>query len=136
MKKITLLATAMAALGLLTGPVGATPRDTSKGEERLARILKDRVPGKPVDCIPAYQSSHAQIVDRTAIVYDLGSVIYVNRPTNAQDLSSSDIMVTNIYGSQLCSVDTVRLHDQTSHFYTGFVGLNKFVPYRKVASAQ
>ena len=45
-------------------------------------------------------------------------------------------MVTDIRGSQLCSVDVVRMHDRASQFYTGFVGLEQFVPYRRVASAR
>lgn len=132
MKKIAILAAA-AAVGMLGAPL-AQARDTSKGEEQLARILKDRVPGEPVDCISQFQSQDARIVDRTAIVYDAGSVIYVNRTRNARDLHPSDVMVTRPTGSQLCSVDTVQLRDRTAGFYTGFVGLDKFVPYRRVAA--
>ena len=43
-------------------------------------------------------------------------------------------MVVEIHGSQLCRLDTVRMHDRTGYFFTGFVGLEDFVPYRKVAA--
>jgi len=35
-------------------------------------------------------------------------------------------------GSQLCSIDSIQLHDRSSQMYSGFVSLGKFVPYRRV----
>ena len=75
------------------------------------------------------------MIDKTAIVYGTGNTIWVNRPGNARDLDSDDILVSNIHGSQVCSLDIVRTHDRTAFFPTGFVNLEKFVPYRKVAQA-
>ncbi len=42
-------------------------------------------------------------------------------------------MVTRLHTSQLCRLDTVRLHDRTGFWYSGFVGLEDFVPYTRVA---
>lgn len=118
------------ATALLAAPaVQAKPKQT--GEEKLAKILEGREAGKPVDCIPLSQTSSSRIIDKTAIVYDAGSVIYVNRPSNADSLDDDDIMVTELHTGQLCRLDTVKLHDRTSHMFSGFVGLNQFVPYRK-----
>ena len=40
-----------------------------------------------------------------------------------------------LFGSQLCSVDTVQLHDRFGgNMWRGFVGLREFVPYKKVKS--
>ncbi len=50
-------------------------------------------------------------------------------------LDDDDIMVTRLHTSQLCRLDTVRLHDRTGFHFTGFVGLEDFVPYRKVDRA-
>ena len=124
---------AVGAFGL-AGAANAWPRLT--GEEELAKTLKDRVAGKPVDCIylPTIQSS--RIIDRTAIVYDSGRTIYVNRPRGgAEQLNDSDVMVLNLHSSQLCSIDIIHLLDQTSHFQTGFVNLGEFVPYTRVKKA-
>ena len=60
-------------------------------------------------------------------------MIYVNRPSNPRSLDDDDIMVTKPTGSQLCRLDTVRLHDRSGFWFSGFVGLEQFVPYRKVA---
>jgi hypothetical protein len=129
----------MMAMALATGAallagtaVEAKPRLT--GEERLAKVLEGRVAGKPVSCISLMNSRQQQVIDKTAIVFGNGSTIYVNRPSNARDLDRDDVMVTDIRGAnQLCNVDIVRTHDRSNFFYTGFVGLQEFVPYRKVA---
>jgi hypothetical protein len=130
--RITALALATGAALLAGTAVEAKPRPT--GEERLAKILEGRVAGEPVSCISQMSSRQQQVIEKTAIVYGSGSTIYVNRPTNARDLNRDDILITDLKGAnQFCSVDIVRTHDRSNFFYTGFVGLQEFVPYRKVA---
>ena len=74
----------------------------------------------------------SQVIDGTAIVYQLGNTLYVNRPRGGADqLDDNSILVTNTFGSQLCSIDTVRLIDRNSYFPRGFVSLGEFVPYTK-----
>lgn len=125
----------MAGAALASGTVAeAKPRPT--GEERLAEILKGRVAGEPVDCITLHNTWGTQIVDKTAIVYDAGSTLYVQRPrVGAESLDSNAILVTRLTGPQLCSVDTIQLVDRNVGFWRGFVGLEKFVPYRKPPKA-
>lgn len=121
----------VSAAALLAGPaLQARPRLT--GEEKLAEMLKGREAGEPVDCIQLTSISNTRVIDRTAIVYDAGRTIYVNRPVHADSLDD-DILVTTLHTGQLCKLDTVKLHDRSSHMFSGFVGLNQFVPYRKVA---
>ncbi|MEO6718255.1 MAG: hypothetical protein ABIM50_13540 [Novosphingobium sp.] len=130
MRKIAMLTVAAAAL--LAGS-GLQARERLTGEEQLAKLLQGRVAEKPVSCIPLSRTSDARVIDKTAIVYDQGNVIYVNRPRYPDSLDSDDIMVTELHTSQLCRLDTVRMHDRSQFFFTGFVGLEDFVPYRRVA---
>lgn len=123
------------ATALLAAPALQAGEKKMTGEEELAKLLEGREAGDPVDCIPLNVSRDARIIDKTAIVYGSGNVIYVNRPSNAEDLDSDDVMVTETSLSQLCKLDTVKLHDRSQHFFTGFVGLEQFVPYRKVSKA-
>lgn len=127
-----------AALAVLASPAFAAPAAPDPvGEQKLAKMLEGREAGEPVDCIPASQASDTTVIDKTAIVYRIGSTLYVNRPTNAESLDRDDILVTRLWGSQLCSVDTVQLHDRgTPSMWSGFVGLNKFVPYKLVKPAK
>lgn len=135
------LATALgAAAVLLTGVAVANARPKLTGEEQLAKMLDGRVAGKPVDCIYLPSINSSVVVDKTAIVYDSGRTLYVQRPrVGASSLDDDDVLVTRLTSSELCSIDTVQLHERTSGFWRGFVGLDKFVPYTrppKVAAAR
>ena len=132
------IAAVLAAATVLALAVTADARPRLSPEQKLAKMLDGRVAGEPRDCIYLPSIRGSRIVDKTAIVYDAGRTLWVNRPrSGASSLDDDDILVTNLYGSgsQLCSIDIVRLHDRTSFFYSGFVGLGEFVPYRKVAAS-
>lgn len=106
-------------------------------DQQLARMLEGRVAGEPRDCIFLPSIRGSQVIERTAIVYDAGSVLWVNRPRNgATSLDRDDVLVTRTHGAQLCSIDVVQLVDRSSQIYNGFVSLGEFVPYRKVADAR
>lgn len=117
----------------LSATADAKPRIAP--EAKLAKMLDGRVAGKPQDCIFMPSIRGSRIIDNTAIVYDAGRTLWVNRPrSGAESLDDDDILVTTLHSSSLCSIDIVQLQDRTSYFYSGFVGLGEFVPYRKVAS--
>ncbi len=126
------LLAAAAIAAAVVGPAQARP--AAKAEAELARAIAGRVAGEPVDCISLHRIRNVEIIDRTAIVYDAGSTLWVNRPEGGvRQLSDWDVLVTEPFGSRLCDLDTVRLYDRTSWFPKGFVNLGKFVPYRKIA---
>lgn len=132
MRILTLVLAAGAVL-LAGSPSFAAEKLT--GEAKLDKMLDGRVAGDPVRCIPLLSSRDTTIIDKTAIVYDAGRTLYVNRPSNPASLDSDDIMVTKLHTSQLCRLDTVEMRDRSGYWFTGFVGLNDFVPYRKAAEA-
>ena len=115
----------------LANPAIAARRDAP--DVQLQKMLVGRVAGKPVNCISLSGSNSSEIIDGKAIVYRVGSRLYVNEPrSGAQSLHRDDIFVTRTIGSQLCSIDTVRLIDRGSRFPRGFVSLGQFVPYSKI----
>jgi hypothetical protein len=125
-----LLPLLVGSLALVAGSAQAKPADH---EAELDRAVAGRVAGEPVDCIDMHRVRSSHIIPGTAIVYDAGSVVYVNRPRGgAESLSQWDIMVNRLWSSQLCSIDTVQLLDQGSRMYSGTVFLGEFVPYRRV----
>lgn len=125
---------ASAASALLLAGTAADARTRLTGEEQLAKLLEGRVAGAPVNCISLNTVGGSTVIDKTAIVYGNGRTIYVQRPRiGATSLDSSDILMTQLTTSQLCSIDTVQLRDRNSHFWRGFVGLDMFVPYSKPA---
>jgi hypothetical protein len=122
----------LAAAAIAAAPA-ATAREKLAPEDQLAKLLEGRVAGEPQDCISLSTARSSQIIEKTAIVYKVGSTYWVNRPRGgAESLDDDDILVTKTTGSQLCSIDAVELRDRTSHMYAGFVSLGKFVPYKRV----
>jgi hypothetical protein len=131
MRKI--VSAAVAAVLLATVPASARTRLSP--EQQLARETEGRVAGEPRDCVSLTNLRSSRIIDKTAIVFDAGNTIYVNRPRGgAQSLDHWDVIVTEPFGSQLCSVDVVRLYDSGSRHLSGIVFLGDFVPYKKVRS--
>lgn len=121
----------LVAVSMLIGAAAqAKPADH---EAELARRLAGRVAGDPVQCIDLHRVHSSQIINDTAIIYDTGSVLYVNRPdTGADSLNRNDTMVTRLFTTQLCNVDTVQMVDRLSGTMTGIVFLGDFIPYRRV----
>ncbi len=124
--------TAVLGTALLAAtPALAGPRLSPEAE--LAEALKGRVAGKPVSCINLSNVRNVQIVDKTAIIYDAGSVKYVNRPRGgAEQLDHWNTLVTRLHTNRLCRPEIVRLFNSGSRFETGSVSLGDFVPYRRV----
>lgn len=129
------LAFALAGAALLSAPVLAKPRLAPEAE--LAEALRDRIAGAPLSCINLSNVRSTRIIDRTAILYDAGSVVYVNRPASGgRQLDRWDVLVTRLTTHQLCRPDIVRLYDSGSRFMTGSLALGDFVPYRRVRQSR
>lgn len=125
-----LLATVCCSLALGGCAHSVPGQDRMEGEARLAKLIEGKVAGEPRSCIPARINSNLTIIDETALVYDAGNTVYVARPENPSSLDSSDILVIERFGSQICSQDIIRTIDRSLGFTTGAVFLNEFVPYK------
>jgi len=134
--------------GLLAGPAHADPAPESpaatdlvvsstKGEKRLAKLLKGRVAGEPQICIPAFVNQRVQTIPGTAFVYGAGDTIWVQRTANPEEIDDSDALVTNRFNAtQLCQFDVMTTVNRFNGFFTGAVFFERFVPYtRKGAKA-
>jgi len=120
----------IAASLLIGGAAQAKPGDR---EAELARALEGRVAGAPVHCIDLHRVRSSRIITDTAIIYDAGRVLYVNRPENgADELNQRDTLVTRTPSTRLCNIDTVTMIDPHTRVTTGLVFLGEFVPYRRV----
>jgi len=133
MRKLLPLILAGAALSAAAPGIAA---DRPSPDQQLAHALEGRVAGDPVDCVNLPQVRSTQIIPGTAIIYDSGGTLYVNRPrSGAESLNQWDTMVTRLNTSRLCSIDTVEMVDRGSHMLSGIVFLGEFVPYRRTANA-
>lgn len=134
MRKLALAIAASAVL--LGGCATASGKPQLTPQQRLDKMLEGRVAGKPVDCISSFDTRDMTILDKTAIVFRSGGTLYVNRPQNADQLDSDDILVTRTFGSQLCRLDIVKTVDRVGRFENGFINLGDFVPYRKPSKSK
>jgi hypothetical protein len=128
--------TALAGTVLLSAaPALAKPRLSPEAE--LTKLIGNRVAGEPVKCITLSNVRSVRIIDRTALVYEQGSTLYVNRPRGgAEHLNQWDTLVTQPFAGRLCRPDIVRLYDSGSRFESGWLSLGDFVPYRRVRQAR
>ena len=127
MRKLLSLAAATLLIG---GAAQAAPVDR---EAELARALEGRVAGEPVNCIDLHRVRSSRIIPNTAIIYNAGGTLYVNRPrAGARSLNNWDALVTRTPSTRLCSIDSVRLVEPNTGMMTGVVMLDEFVPYRRV----
>jgi hypothetical protein len=123
---------ACACLAALAAGSAEGQQRHSGGERALSEVLTGRSPGRPVNCISLRAVRSSLIIDRTAIVYDVGGTLYVNRPrSGASSLDDDDVLITRTTGSQLCRLDMVRLVDRGSRVQSGSVSLGQFVPYAR-----
>ena len=140
MMRHALIMPALLAFGLFVMPATAMADKSgpTKQEERLAKMLEGRTPGKPVDCISQQLIRSTTVLNRTAIVYEMSNgTYYVNRPASgANFLHDNLILVTSTQTNQLCGVDIVRLVDSSSGMSMGSIGLGKFIPYPRPAKAK
>lgn len=120
------------------GEVDNTPVPlTAKQEKRLAKELKGRIAGEPQHCISRFGNDGLVRISDSQVLYKPGGgKVYLNTlrgscPGLAND---TDIIVTESFGSQLCSGDFVKLVDRTSGMPGPFCSLGEFVPYSKPKS--
>ena len=133
MRKILLSLTAALTIGTAFAAPAAAERRSP--EAQLAQEIEGRVAGDPVRCIQA-RNLRSRVINRTAIVYEEGSTIYVNRLRGGRDsLNQFDVMVNDIRTSQICSGEAVRMIDPAGGMLTGIVFLDEFVPYRRVRNS-
>ncbi len=126
---------ALAAASILASPAIAqqdTPDEPTKGEVKLAKLLKGRIAGEPRSCVRTLPSENIQVIDGTALVVGRGNTIYVNIPRDPESLDDSDVLIIRKHsGSSLCRLDWIETRDRFGGFYTGNVMLTDFVPYTR-----
>ncbi|GAB5348496.1 hypothetical protein [Alteriqipengyuania sp. 357] len=122
---------AFAALGALALATPAAA-DSKSGQERLDELLKDRVAGEPMKCVPHRPSARLYIIDETALIYDTGSTIYVNYTRDPEALDDGDYLVVRDPNPSLCNTTQITTRDRTGNFFSGVIFLEDFIPYKKV----
>jgi Family of unknown function (DUF6491) len=112
-----------------TGEAALNPKQLALLEKNLA----GKQAGEPVNCVSTLQNNDAIKVSDDIILYRVSSrLVYRNDlrsscPGLARD---TDIMVTRVTGSQICSGDIIHLVDRSSGIGGAACSYGKFTPYR------
>ena len=133
-----LLTFSLMTMSLLTacGAI-ASPGDKAAMSEENARLLadrlKNRVAGPPQKCVSISQLGQPVVYGSATILYSgSGRTEYRNDLlSRCPGLDDDDLIVTEIYGSQLCSGDPIQPVDRFSGIGGRVCRLGDFIPYTK-----
>ena len=122
---------------LVSGCANVASQYRPTGDLELARLVNDRIPGKPVHCISTHQIRSSRVIDRKAIIYEVSRhLFYVNEPQwGAEALWEDSILLSRRSLPTLCAGEVISLLD-SSFNERGAISLSEFVPYRSVATNQ
>jgi hypothetical protein len=117
-------------IGLAATIAGCTAPPPSASDTALPE-LAGLVAGAPQRCVTFGQADGLHIAGPHTITLRSGGTIYVNSVPQCSELRSTDILVTEPFGTQYCRGDFVRTRDNVSFIQGPGCRLNDFVPYRK-----
>lgn len=124
----TTLALLLAGATAFSAP--AARRDLSD-DMKVARVLKDLVPGEPRSCINPSPSGGSEHYGNTALMKDRGGTLYRSQFQNGCEAPEEYALITRQFGTSLCRGDIVEVKDLTSGMSRGSCVFSEFVPYRK-----
>lgn len=124
------------ASAVLTVTSPASAETSEEGEAELGELLQGRIATGEVDCLSRMERRNMRIIENTAIVFEAGDTIYVNRPEGARFLGWNDIPVFKIWGGDLCRNDHVVLADRSSGIPGPNLQLNAFKAYSRPEGVQ
>ncbi len=119
-------------LALLAG-CATTPQTAQGPDPKLTAALEGKVAGKSQSCLPLDRAVGSEIF-HDAILYREGRSRFwlADAPGCGSSSGSNDyILVQNVYGSQLCRGDIIRLVERTGGFTAGACSVRSFTPYTK-----
>jgi hypothetical protein len=115
----------------------ATPQQQAateaKRDQELAKVLAGRAPGKPENCIPTGFIDGPQVVGDSLIYRQTGKRLWRSQVRDrCPFLRDDQIVVSILYGAQVCRNDRFRLVDRGSPIASADCTFGEFVPYDKV----
>lgn len=118
------------ALLLVAALGGVTGSDDAKD---LAKALAGRAPGKPETCVLPSRVGSPQVIGNRILLYRDGGRIWRNDlPDACPGLDDDAIVVTEVYGGQLCRNDQFYTLERSGSTIPGpRCRLGSFVPWDK-----
>lgn len=128
-------AIAAATAILLVAGCTTTPEQMAEAEAARAAELADALggysPGAAQDCMPIDRTNGPHIIGGGVVLYrESGRRIWLARTEGECPwLRRDGVMVTEIFGNQLCRTDRFRVVDRGSSIPSGHCRFGSFTPY-------
>lgn len=115
----------IAAPALAAGP---------EGEAKLAGLVRGRVAGAPVSCIPQRRDNRSHTIEGIGVAYDVGATRYVSRfDGGCEQLSAFTAFATRTPTTQLCAGDIAQIFTTTTPTTNvGSCTFGQFTPYTRL----
>lgn len=124
-----------AGAALLLAGCATTPEQMAQAEAARAAELADALdgfsPGTPQNCMPIDRTDGPQIIGGGVVLYrESGRRIWLARTEGECPwLRRDGVMVTEVFGNQLCRTDRFRVVDRGSSIPSGHCRFGSFTPY-------
>ena|SRR5690349_11352649 len=137
MRSMSVLIMAGAIAGCTTAP--PPPAVSERAQADYLRLIEGRVAGAAQRCLPTFTARRTQITpiggDRVAFRVAGGREVYVNQIAGggcSRLNPAFNTLVTQNYGANgLCSGDSARVVDLSTHTTIDSCVIGDFVPYRR-----
>lgn len=114
-----------------------SPTASNDGQAALSRLLEGRIAGAPQDCVRLARGTSLYKFEGVGLAYKMGRTVYVNVPYNSEDVDESDsFKKPRSFGysyyktrDEVCHKDLMMTIDRHGERLTGYLVLNRFVPY-------
>ncbi len=125
----------VAGAALLLAGCATTPEQMAQAQAARAAELADALdgfsPGTPQNCMPIDRTDGPQIIGGGVVLYrESGRRIWLARTEGECPwLRRDGVMVTEVFGNQLCRTDRFRVVDRGSSIPSGHCRFASFTPY-------
>lgn len=108
------------------------PQLNEKQQKELDAALKNRVAGKPVNCINRFDQRDLKIISDDIFIYRASrnsKTIYVNKPFNGCPGAKRHSLINQRPTPTLCSGEIFQVADLVNNIPLSSCALDQFIPY-------
>ncbi|MDO7844501.1 hypothetical protein [Sphingomonas immobilis] len=121
----------VASSAALSSDKGYEAREAAANKVRLDDALAGLVPGKPQQCVETRFTEGTQRIGDTILYGSSRRMLYRVDTSGGCRLDDDDIIVTKVFGSQLCGGDLIQTVSRVGRFQTGSCTFREVIPYRR-----
>jgi hypothetical protein len=138
MRRISLLiaGSILASCTTAPAPPGAEMVRSPSGERAYQSLIANRVPGRPITCLPNYNSNNMTVIDGRDIAFSVGTrTVYLVRLTPGCDMLGGGgpyALLSRQFGGQgTCQNDIQQVVDTMNHINVGSCTVAEIIPYTR-----